>query len=176
MEDEQEKKPMWRRKRCCTQSIALARLAKQRKQRGDTKAGPSTAPSPSVDSETGPSRLVDPDDSTPLTESGSESGSETKGENERGESSSDDKANFGEEQAQEVFDDFMVSLPSLQRKTLAVLLMQSFKMRQKMATVDAAQEAASIIGLNKRTVRRYTKQFFEYRGKFPESKQGKYVR
>lgn len=138
----------------------------------DLASTPPELLSPSVDSEPGSSRSDYSDDPAPLIESTSE----TKSENERGESSSDDERNFGEEQAQEIFDDFMVSLPSLQRKTLAVLLMQSFEMRQKMTTVDAAQEAASIVGLNERTVQRYMKQFFENWGKFLESKQGKYTR
>lgn len=54
---------------------------------------------------------------------------------------------FSKEQALEVIDDFMVSFPSLQRKTLAVLLMQMFRVKQKMTAVDVAQEAASICSL-----------------------------
>ena len=45
-----------------------------------------------------------------------------------------------------------------------------------MSVYDAAQEAASVTGYNERTVRRYWKQYFDNRGKFPESRQGKHVR
>ena len=70
----------------------------------------------------------------------------------------------------------MVSLPALQRKTLAVLLMESFKKRQNMGVMDAAQEAASITGFNEKTVRLYRKEFFEGNGQFKETRQGKYKR
>ena len=78
--------------------------------------------------------------------------------------------------AQSVFDDWMVSLPALQRKTLAVLLMESFKNRQNMGVMGAAQEAASITGFNEKTVRLYRKEFFESNGQFKETRQGKYKR
>lgn len=44
------------------------------------------------------------------------------------EDSSSAESNFDE---QSVLDDWMVSLPALQRKTLAVLLMESFRSRQQ---------------------------------------------
>jgi hypothetical protein len=51
-----------------------------------------------------------------------------------------------------VFDDWVVSLPSLDRKMLAVSLSQFLISRQKMKTTDAVIEAASFVGLNERTV------------------------
>ena len=63
---------------------------------------------------------------------------ESESENERGDSSSDEEAKFSEEQAQKIFDDFIVSLPLLQCKTIAVLLMHSFKKRLKMSVTNAA--------------------------------------
>jgi len=42
--------------------------------------------------------------------------------------------------------------------------------------MDAAQEAASITGFNEKTVRLYRKEFFEQKGNFKESRQGKYER
>ena len=49
---------------------------------------------------------------------------------------------------QVVVDDFMASLPSVERKTLAVLLMHSFKVWQNMKVSDAARESGSITGFN----------------------------
>ena len=83
---------------------------------------------------------------------------------------------FCGERMQAVVDDFMVSLPSVQRKTLAVLLMHSFKVRQNMKVIDAAVESGSITGFNERTVRQYHKEFIENKGQFPEMKQGRYKR
>lgn len=68
-----------------------------------------------------------------------------------------------------------VCLPCKLRKTLSVLLMESFKTRQKMSVMGAAQEAASITGYNEKTVRLYRK-FFSEKGKVKESRQGKYKR
>ena len=48
---------------------------------------------------------------------------------------------------QEVFDDWMLTLTRDQRKMLAVLLHESFRKRQNMNKMNAAQEAASITGV-----------------------------
>ena len=87
-----------------------------------------------------------------------------------------DGEDFTEEKAQEIFDDFIVALPRDTRRMMAVLLMESFKKRQKMSVMDAAQEAASITGYNERTVRKYRDEFFSNKGELEESKRGKYKR
>ena len=97
-------------------------------------------------------------------------------ENDRDSESSSSESDFNDEKAQSVFDNWMVSLPALNRKTLAVLLMELFRNRQKMNVMDAAKEAASITGYNEKTVRQYRKEFFTQKGKFKEGKQGKYKR
>ena len=53
----------------------------------------------------------------------------------------------------EVFDNFVLSLPVDDRCMLAVLLMESFRKRQKMQVVDEAREAGSIVGYSDRKVR-----------------------
>ena len=190
MAEKQESRPMWQRKRYRAESIARARAAKAAKRISDgdvegSQPGPSTSVDPelreppSVDPEAGASRSVDPTPRVASSENQGDdesSGKDSESENERGDSSSEEEGEFGEEQAQELFDDFMVSLPLLQRKTLAVLLMHSFRVRQKLSVTGAALEAASITGFNERTVRKYKKQFYENRGKFPESRQGKFER
>ena len=47
---------------------------------------------------------------------------------------------------QEAFDDFMLTLTRNQRKMLSILLYESFRTRQQMSKMDAAQESASITG------------------------------
>jgi len=161
----------WKRKRMLEAKAEKMRAAKKarqqetREERGgddsgrDDEAGPST------------SRVGD------APESEDDGPHQSKSENDRGSSeSSSFESDFGDDEAQDIFDDWVVSLPALQSKTLAVLLMQSFRTRQKMSVRDAAQEAASITGFNEKTVRLYRKEFFEQKGNFKESKQGKYKR
>ena len=121
----------------------------------DNQAGPSTS---------GPGDAPQSDDDGPH---------QSESENDRGSSESSSESDFGDDDAQGIFDDWVVSLPALQRKTLSVLLMQSFRTRQQMNVMDAAQESASI---TEKTVRLYRKEFFEEKGKFKESRQGKYKR
>ncbi len=47
---------------------------------------------------------------------------------------------------QDVFDGWMLTLTKVQRKMLAVSLYESFRKRQKMSKLDAAQESASFTG------------------------------
>ena len=173
-----EKGSMWRRKRHRAESATRARAAKAAKRFSNGNSeGSQPGPSTSVDPELRVSPSVGPEAGAinPAQDQGDEA-RESESENERCGSSSDEEGEFGEEQAQEIFDDFMVNLPLLQRKTLAVLLMHSFRVRQRMSVSGAAQEAASISGFNERTVRRYSKQFYDNQGKFPESRQGKFER
>ena len=57
---------------------------------------------------------------------------------------------------------------------VGVILMESFKCRQGINVKDAAQEAGSIVGFNKKTVRRHRNDFFNNKGYLRDSKQGKY--
>ena len=75
-----------------------------------------------------------------------------------------------------MFDDWMVSLRLDDRKLLSVALLQAFNTRQGMLVMDAAKESASFTGFNEKTVRRYRKQFFDGKGRFENTKQGKYER
>ena len=66
--------------------------------------------------------------------------------------SEDEGAEFDQLKAQELFDEWMVTLRLEQRRMLGVILMESFKQRQGMNVKDAAQEAGSIVGFNEKTV------------------------
>ena len=170
MDESEQKKPMWQKKRRNLLALATARAAKMRKLSSDTDVEP-TASRP-LDPKPGPSRTIETtagQSPSALTD-GESSARESDSESERGDSSSDEEGEFD---AQEAFDDFIVSLPLLERKTLSVLLMHSFRTRQKMSVSDAAREAASISGYNERTVRRYSKEFFDNRGRFPDSRHTK---
>ena len=90
--------------------------------------------------------------------------------------SDDGESDFDDEKAQNMFNDWVVSLCAYDRKMLAVALLHTFRTRQGMLVMDAAKEAASFTGFNEKTVRTYCKQFTECRGEFEDSKQGKYER
>ena len=97
-------------------------------------------------------------------------------ENSDHEDSDEDGSEFNDSVAQEIFDDWMVSLRLDQRRMLAVILMESFKTRQGMTVKDAATEAGSIVGFNEKTVRRHRNDFFTNKGHLSESRRGKYER
>ena len=88
----------------------------------------------------------------------------SKSENDRDSESSGSESDFNDKKAQSMFDHWMVSLPALNWKTLAVLLMESFRNHQKTNVTDAAKEAASITSYNEKTVRQYRKEFFTQKG------------
>ena len=81
-------------------------------------------------------------------------------ENSDGVSESEEEAELDQQKAQELFDDWMVSLRLDQHQMLGVILMESFKCRQGINVKDAAQEADSIVGFNEKTVRRHRNDFF----------------
>ena len=83
---------------------------------------------------------------------------------------------FDDDAAQDVFDDFVLSLPLDDRRMLAVLLMESFMNQQKMQVVDAARKAGSIVGYSDRTVQTLRKQFWDNNRMLEGRKQGKYAR
>ena len=71
---------------------------------------------------------------------------------------------FNEDQAQEIFEAWMLSQPYYARRMLAVLLAEMFRRRYELGQVAAAQEAAVITGWSDQTVRRFRKDFFASRG------------
>ena len=83
---------------------------------------------------------------------------------------------FDDERAQDVFDQFILSLPLDHRRMLAVLLAESFRTRQGMGVLDASREAGSIVGYSEKTVRKLRKEFYENEGVLKERKKGKYER
>ena len=86
--------------------------------------------------------------------------------------SDDGESDFDDEKAQNMFNDWVVSLCAYDRKMLAVALLHTFRTRQGMLVMDAAKEAASFTGFNEKTVRTYSKQFTECRGSLRTASRG----
>ena len=78
--------------------------------------------------------------------------------------------------AQNVFDDWVVSLRAYDREMLDVALLHAFRTRQGTLVMDAAKEAALFTGFNEKTVRTYRKQLLTAGGEFEDRKQGSYER
>ena len=162
----------WAKKRKMQARVArlnAARLAKRSTSDPSALSGtpPSSSDAPSADSDPAPAGTGASTPSPPKDDHLEEC------ECNDGDHHSDDE-DFTEEKAQEIFDDFIVALPRDTRRMMAVLLMESFKKRQKMQVMDAAREAALITGYNERTVRKYRDEFFSNKGELEESKRGKY--
>ena len=129
-----------------------------------TSPAPSTTfPSPSLVSSLQQER-VDPSESAFIVEVPELSSDEYESEDDT----------FDDECAQDIFDEFILSLQLDQRRMLAVLLAESFRTRQGMGIVDAAREAGSIVGYSDKTVRKLRTEFYENKGELKERKQGKY--
>ena len=62
--------------------------------------------------------------------------------------------------AQEVFDEWILSLTQDHRKMLSVVLLESFRTRQGMSKMNAVQEAASITGSSLPFFIRYNVDFY----------------
>ena len=171
----------WKRKRMLEARAERMRAAKQARlqetrESSDRDDQETRESSDRDDQQTRGSDSGDQASSRPRDEPDDDCPQRSESENDRDSESSSSESDFDDEKAQSIFDDWMVSLPALNRKTLAVLLMESFRNRQKMNVTDAAKEAASITGYNEKTVRQYRKEFFTQKGKFKEGKQGKYKR
>ena len=133
-----------------------------------SSATPLTEPTPSSSDPTSSATVPSDDEGSVHSES----------ENERDglESSDEDVPDFDSENAQDVFDDWVVSLPLQDRKMLAVMLMETLQKRTALKSTAAALEAAWITGFNEKTIRGYRKEFFENGGRFKDEARGKYQR
>ena len=165
----------WKRKRMLEAKAERMRAAKQARLQ-ETHESSGRDDEQTRGSDSGRDDLAGPSSSRHTPEPDDDGPRRSESENDRDSESSSSESDFNDEKAQSVFNDWMVSLPALNRKTLAVLLMESFRNRQKMNVTDAAKGAASITGYNEKTVRQYRKEFFTQKGKFKEGKQGKYKR
>lgn len=153
------KKDPWTRKRQLAAKAAAMREAKRRNREGGASSS-GVPEAPTVETVTPTAAETDQDKLISENSDGEMKESDVEGE-------------FDEHKAQKIFDDYMVSLPLDQRRMLGVILMESFKTRQKMNVKDAAREAGSIVGFNEKTVRRHRNDFFSNKGHLTLSRQGK---
>ena len=136
--------------------LVAARMAKANPEMHEAAAAPSF--SMSLDTSTSSSAQI-PQSSVPDPQPPRETSADTSfmiegpGVSSKTEYDSKDSTPFDDEWAQDLFDDFMPSLTLNDRRMLAVLLMESFRTRQKMRVVDTAREAGSIVGYSDQTVR-----------------------
>ena len=165
-------KKSWSRKRKQLSKVALMNVAKRKPPEEDT----STQLSESTTETSEPARET----SEPTRETSEptrmDQGRMISENSDNDSSDSEEDEEFSGERAQEIFDEWILSLRLDQRRMLSVILMESFKNRQNMNTKDAAQESGSIVGFNEKTVRKYRNDFFNNKGSLSEFRQGKYER
>ena len=158
-----------RAQKCCfLERAARACIGKQSRNEADHDLDTTLVQAPGLSSSLPTVAFMQPEHQLPAEHSESELSSS--------DSPSSNDEPPSDEWMQEILDDFMVGLSTVEGKTLAVLLMYSFKVRQNMKVTNAALESGLITGFNDQTVRQYHKQFIENKGKFPETKQGRYIR
>lgn len=165
MSSQGEGSQKWKRKRMLEARAERMRAAKQARlqetrESSDRDDQEMRESSDRDDQQTRGSDRGDQASSRPRDEPDDDGPQRSESENDRDSESSSSESDFDDEKVQSIFDDWMVSLPALNRKTLAVLLMESSRNCQKMNVKDAAKEAASITGYNEKTVRQYRKEFF----------------
>ena len=83
---------------------------------------------------------------------------------------------FTQDQAKETYIEWMQVQTRETKQTLGVMLMDRFIVKWKFVKTRAAEEAAEIIGVNEKTVRRWYKKFYDNRGQFNEDARGQYER
>ena len=118
-------------KRCFLERAGRAPAGKRSRSEADRSPDTTSLQAPGLSSSLATVALIQADHHVPAECSDSELSSS--------DCPSSDKP-FCEERMQVVVDDFMVSLPSVERKILAVLLIHSVKVRQNMKVTDAARE------------------------------------
>jgi hypothetical protein len=74
--------------------------------------------------------------------------------------------------AQECMDDFILTLPADIRKMMSIVIMKSLMDRQKYGQVQAATEAASMMGFSDKSVHKYMRQFKKIRETSPQVGKG----
>ena len=89
---------------------------------------------------------------------------------------SDDGTNFTITEANVVYDQWLNSQPKDSLKTMATMVMDMLIDRLNFTTVGAAAEVGMLLNLSEKTVRTWRRDFYQNKGHFTESKQGKHSR
>lgn len=145
----------WKRKQRYSASVSAARAAKQRKLQVDSDA---MSASSSVD--------VPLNESLVLPRVEPEIDEQVDSEDEE----------FSESTAQEFYKEWIECQPKYTIKMMAVVLMDTFRKRFGLTDVAAAKEAGLVVGFNEKTIRGWRNNFYECKGEFSDSAQGKHNR
>ena len=89
---------------------------------------------------------------------------------------SDDGSNFTITEANVVYDQWLNSQPKDSLKTMATMVMDMLMDRLNFTTVGAAAEVGMLLNLSEKTVQTWRRDFYQNKGHFTESKQGKHSR
>ena len=89
---------------------------------------------------------------------------------------SDDGSNFTITETKVVYDQWLNSQPKDDLKTMATMVMDMLMDRLNFTTVGAAAEVGLCLNLSEKTVRTWRRNFYQIKGCFTESKQGKHSR
>ena len=89
---------------------------------------------------------------------------------------SDDGSNFTITETKVVYDQWLNSQPKDCLKTMAAMVMDMLMDRLNFTTVGAAAEVGLLLNFSEKTVRTWRRDFYQYKGRFTESKQGKHSR
>ena len=96
-------------------------------------------------------------------------------EEQQSESTVDEEV-FNEDTAKECFEEWIRCQPKETIKMFAVTLMDTLRRRFDLTDVASAQETGLLYGYNEKTVRRWRRDFYDCKGEFSDSVQGKHSR
>ena len=83
---------------------------------------------------------------------------------------------FNQDKASDALTEWMLTQPRENKQSFSVMLMDHFIVKWKFVKTRAAQEAAEIVKVNEKTVRRWHKEFYDNKGCFSEDARGQYER
>ena len=89
---------------------------------------------------------------------------------------SDDGSNFTITETKVVYDQWLNSQPKDCLKTMATMVMDMLMDHLNFTTVGAAAEVGLLLNFSEKTVRTWRRDFYQNKGRFTESKQGKHSR
>ena len=91
-------------------------------------------------------------------------------------SESDDSESFSNDDARQVYEEWLKEQPKHNVKMMAVMFMDALIDRFNMTTHGAANEVGLILSHNEKTIRMWRQDFYINQGRFTESRQGKHAR
>ena len=90
--------------------------------------------------------------------------------------SDEDSVNFSNDDARQLYQEWLKEQPKHNIKMMAVMFMDSLIDRFNMTTRGAANEVGLVLRYNEKTIRTWRQDFYTNQGHFTESRQGKHAR